>query len=213
MALCLSVGGRTISTADGPCTEILAGTVDGVVRLRRASPGAAWQEADRFLGGQMVNAVTLEPASGMLFVATQDDGLHASADGGRSWQRRDRGMAFDRVWTVTYVRAGGELRLYAGTEPAHLYVSTDLGESWVELAAMRAVPTVDQWFFPGQPNRGHVKHVAVDPTDPETLYVSIEVGGVLKSSDGGRSWRVLDGFYEDVHRVLVCSSDPRHLHM
>jgi photosystem II stability/assembly factor-like uncharacterized protein len=78
---------------------------------------------------------------------------------------------------------------------------------------MRSVPTVDQWFFPGAPNRGHVKHVSFDPTDPETIYVSIEVGGVLKSVDGGRSWRVLSGFYEDVHRVLVLASDPRHLYM
>ena len=213
MAVCLSVGGRTVSTADGPCDQIVAGTVDGVVSLTRPSPRAGWQQPDRFLPGQMVNAVTLEPTSGVLFAATQDSGIFASADGGRSWRRRDRGIAFDRVWTVTYVRAGGELRLYAGTEPAHLYVSTDLGESWEELAALRSVPTVDQWFFPGQPNRGHVKHVSFDPSDPETIYVSIEVGGVLKSVDGGRSWRVLSGFYEDVHRVLVCASDPRHLHM
>ena len=42
------------------------------------------------------------------------------------------------------VRAADGVRLYAGTEPAHLFVSADQGESWQELASLRSVPTVDQ---------------------------------------------------------------------
>jgi photosystem II stability/assembly factor-like uncharacterized protein len=213
MTVYLSVSGRTVSTADAPPREIVVGTVDGVVRLARERPGAAWRVTERSLQGQQVNALTREPTRGLLFAGTQDAGLHASADDGRTWARRDRGIEQPRVWTVSYTRAGDRVRLYAGVEPAHLYVSDDLGENWAELAAMRDVPTVDQWFFPGEPNRGHVKHVNFDPTDPDTIYVSIEVGGVLKSTDGGRSWRVLSGFYEDVHRVIPLASDPRHVYM
>ncbi len=189
------------------------GTVEGIVRLTRERPGTAWRETDRWLEGQQVNALTREPSRGMLFAATQDAGLWASADHGRTWQRRDEGIEFARIWCVNYARAGSELRLYAGTEPAHLYASADYGASWTELAAMRAVPSVDKWFFPGQPNRGHVKYVSFDTADPDTIYACIEVGGVLKSVDGGRSWRVLSGFYEDVHRLLPLASDPRHLYM
>jgi hypothetical protein len=162
----------------------------------------------------MVNALTIEPSRGVLFAATQDAGLHASPDGGRTWERRDRGIAESRVWTVQYPDAPGQPRLYAGTEPAHLYVSDDLGASWSELAAMRDVPTVGEWFFPaGGPSRGHVKHVSFAPRDPATIYASIEVGGALKSTDGGRTWRELAGFYKDVHRVLPLASDPRHVYL
>jgi photosystem II stability/assembly factor-like uncharacterized protein len=193
---------------------MLVGTVDGMVRLTREGPGAPWRQTGHALAGQMVNALTIEPSQRVLFAATQDAGLHASPDGGRTWERRDRGIAESRVWTVQYPDAPGQPRLYAGTEPAHLYVSDDLGASWTELAAMRDVPTVGEWFFPaGGPSRGHVKHVSFDPRDPETVYASIEVGGALKSTDGGRTWRELAGFYKDVHRVLPLASDPRHVYM
>lgn len=213
MTVYLSISGKTVSTAATPTREIQVGTVEGIVRLRRERPGAPWHEAGRSLPEQQVNALTREPTRGLLFAGTRDAGLLVSADDGRTWARRDQGIAQTRVWTVNYTQAGGQVKLYAGVEPAHLYVSDDLGERWTELPAMRDVPTVDKWFFPVAPNRGHVKHVSFDPTDPATIYASIEVGGVLKSTDGGRSWRELSGFYEDVHRVLPLASDPRHLYM
>jgi photosystem II stability/assembly factor-like uncharacterized protein len=213
VTICLSISGRGITRAAAPATELLVGTVDGIVRLTRERPGTPWQPTDRWLDGQQVNALTLEPTRGLLFAATQDAGIHVSADGGRTWQRRDHGIAELRVWSLNYAEAPDGLRLYAGTEPAHLYVSTDYGERWTELAALRAVPSVDEWFFPGEPDRGHVKFVNADPTDPDTLYACIEVGGVLKSTDGGRTWRELTGFYKDVHRLLPLAFDPRHLYM
>jgi photosystem II stability/assembly factor-like uncharacterized protein len=213
MTVYLSISGNTVSTADTPTREILVGTVEGVVRLTREQPGAPWHEAGRSLQNQQVNALTHEPTRGLLFAGTQDAGIHVSADDGRTWERRDRGIAEPRVWTINYTQAGGQLKLYAGVEPAHLYVSDDLGERWAELASLRDTPTVDQWFFPAGPDRGHVKHISFDPSDPDTIYASIEVGGVMKSTDGGQSWRMLSGFYEDVHRVIPLASDPRHLYM
>jgi photosystem II stability/assembly factor-like uncharacterized protein len=65
------------------------------------------------------------------------------------------------------------------------------------------VPNVDGWFFGGKADRAHVKHVNYDPLDPNTIYACIEVGSVLKSVDGGRN--------EDVHRLLIPPSQPRHL--
>ena len=41
----------------------------------------------------------------------------------------------------------GRSRVFAGTNPAHLYRSDDLGKHWQEVASMRDVPSVDQWSF------------------------------------------------------------------
>src|SRR5262245_50811667 len=142
MTVHLSISGNTVSTANTPTREILVGTVEGIVRLRRERPGAPWHDAGRSLQKQQVNALTREPTRGLLFAGTQDAGLHVSADNGCTWERRDHGIAQSRVWTVSYTQAGGQVKLYAGVEPAHLYVSEDLGESWTELTAMRDVPTV-----------------------------------------------------------------------
>jgi photosystem II stability/assembly factor-like uncharacterized protein len=211
MTLCLSVGGRTITTSDAPTTHVLVGSNGGIVSLKREGADAPWFKAERMLDGIFINALTIEPSTNTLFAATRGEGLFASTDLGRTWEHRDAGIPHNRVWIIHYHRIADALTLYAGTEPAHLYKSFDVGRTWAEVTSMRQVPNVDEWFFGSGKDRGHVKHISFDPSDPETIYVSIEVGSVLKSTDGGVSWRVLGGFYEDVHRLLVLASEPRHL--
>jgi photosystem II stability/assembly factor-like uncharacterized protein len=62
----------------------------------------------------------------------------------------------------------------------------------------------------------HVKHIAFDPQDSRTLFLAIEQGALLKSVDGGESWRELsayysldDEIYKDIHRVVPHPSIPR----
>ena len=101
----------------------------------------------------------------------------------------------------------GHVRLFAGTEPAHLFVSEDLGLNWRELPALRSVPSVPKWSFPAPPHVGHVKHINFDADNPNTIYASVEVGGLLRSTDGGESWEEFPGLYEDVHRLMVHPAD------
>ena len=108
-----------------------------------------------------IGSLTLSPRA--IFAGTHGGGVWASVDGGQTWERRDRGLAHDNVYALSFVQVGDELRLYAGTEPAHCYVSTDLGESWTVLPALRDVPSVGEWTFPAPPHLGHVKTVAFHP--------------------------------------------------
>jgi photosystem II stability/assembly factor-like uncharacterized protein len=211
MALCLSHGGRTIVTTNRPTTQILVGTIDGVVDLTRRTPEAPWEESGRYLEGKHVNAIVVEPFTGTTFVGTQGQGLWVSRDNRRTWEEAGEGIPHEKIATISQVEVNGQVRLYAGTEPAHLYLSTNMGHSWAEVPTLREVPNVEGWFFGGKAERAHVKHVSFDPLDPNTIYACIEVGSVLKSVDGGRTWRVLTGFYEDVHRLLIPPSQPHHL--
>lgn len=107
---------------------------------------------------------------------------------------------------MSAVRAADGVRLYAGTEPAHLFVSRDSGETWEELPSLRAVPSVEKWMFPGPPHVAHVKHITFDPRTADTIDASVEVGAGLKSTDGGKSWTQMSGFFEDVHRMVLTAS-------
>ena len=137
MPVGLSVGGQTLYETQGPPEEVLVATLDGVVSLSRPSPNAAWGEKSRSLTGKHISTIVVEP-SGTVFAGTHGDGIYASKDGGKSWERRDSGVASSNIYSMSAVQAGGQLRIYAGTEPAHLYVSSDLGKSWSELPIIAA---------------------------------------------------------------------------
>ncbi|HZT06459.1 MAG TPA: glycosyl hydrolase [Chloroflexota bacterium] len=212
MTICLSVGGSTVYQSDHPSNDLLVGTVDGVVLLSRNSPGSEWSERRRTLQGKHVSSLLFEPSRGTLFAGVHKDGIYASLDAGATWQRRDDGIEFKDIYSMSCVEVDGQVRLYAGSEPAHLYRSTDLGASWEALPAVRSVPTVDKWTFPAPPHIGHVKHISFDPRSADVIYASIEVGGALKSEDGGRTFRDLPGVYEDVHRIIIPPTAPDRLY-
>jgi photosystem II stability/assembly factor-like uncharacterized protein len=165
------------------------------------------------LEGKHVGSIVVTPRSSAIFAGVHKGGVWASEDGGTTWERRDHGIEFDDVYGLNAVQAGDEERIYVGTEPAHLYVSTDLGRSWTELPSLRDVPSVDKWTFPAPPHVGHVKNIVFDPQDPNTIYAGVEVGGAFKSTDAGKTWKELSGFYEDVHRLMTVSSKPNDVYM
>jgi hypothetical protein len=209
----MSIGGPTVFETDSPADEILLGTVNGVVWLRRGGPGEPWRETHRALADTHISNLVEDPESGRLFAGTHGHGIHASDDGGRTWQRKDRGLPHANIYSMGAVRAEDGVRVYAGTEPAHLFVSRDRGETWDELPALRSIPTVDKWMFPAPPHVAHVKHITFDPRSADTIYASVEVGGALKSTDAGQSWRQLHGFDDDVHRMVVTAARPDELFM
>jgi photosystem II stability/assembly factor-like uncharacterized protein len=209
----ISPNGKNLYETPGPDDEVLVATANGIVALRRS--GGEWREARRMLEDKHVGSIAVEPRSGMIFAGAHKGGLWASEDGGASWERAQRGIEFDDIYSLNTVQVGDEVRIYAGTEPARLYVSKDLGNSWTDHPSLLDVPSVKDWTFPGPPHIGHVKTIAFHPTDPETIYVGVEVGGAFKSTDGGQTWRELNdaGFYVDVHRLMTVPTRPNEVFM
>ena len=213
MRVLMSIGGPTVFETTARADEILVGTANGIVWLERAAPGAPWRERRRALAGRHISNLVEDPVSTRLFAGTHGDGIHASDDDGRTWRRMDRGVTSPNIYAMSAVRADDGVRLYAGTEPAHLFVSRDGGESWQELTSLRAVPTIEKWMFPAPPGIAHVKHITFDPRSADTIYASVEVGAGLKSTDGGKTWRQMSGFFEDVHRMVVTAARPDDVFM
>jgi hypothetical protein len=215
---CLSTNGRITGSSAEPPRRLMVATVEGIREFRRESFEGPWIPQGRYaLAGQHPSALLYEPHQGLLFAGLHYQyGIVASEDGGGTWQSRCAGIESGHVYTLAAQQAGERTILYAGTEPAMVYRSEDLGLSWQPLASMRAVPDTDKWWFPHA--APHVKNIAFHPAEPDTLYVCVEQGDLLKSVDAGRSWRAItsyekpdDKFRRDMHRVTFRPSDPKQI--
>ncbi len=141
-----------------------------------------------------------------LYVGTSDEGLFKSADGGRNWEKLS-GVEHPRVTAVAVSPAEGAV--YAGTEPSALFVSRDGGASWRELEGMRNLPSAPTWSFPPRPWTSHVRAIAPSHDDPALVVVGIELGGVVRSTDGGETWQdQRPGAQADCHSLAAHHGDP-----
>lgn len=178
---------------------VLIGTRDGVYRTA-AVPIA---DADRVLASGDTPRVRTFPAVDGVFAATKS-GLYRSMDEGKTWE--DLGVPQEEVYSVV-ASSDGE-RLYAGTHPAHLYASTDGGDSWGELEGFQDLPSRDQWHTPRHRNEAHVRSLGIHPETPGRVIAGVEVGGVHVSEDRGETWTERrTGVHDDVHHVLIIGSD------
>jgi photosystem II stability/assembly factor-like uncharacterized protein len=211
MTICLSHGGHSIYAGSSPSKDLLVATIDGVIFLHREDQGSPWVVQHKGLEGRHIIALVVEPDSGTIFATMHNGGVAASEDFGKTWDFRNKGIASENVYCITCSKAGDKVRLYVGTEPAHLYVSEDMGHKWRELATLREVPSVSNWTFPAPPHNAHVKNIAVDPSNPDTVYACVEQGGLFKSSDAGETWKELQGFNDDCHRLFIRPSNTEEL--
>ena len=154
---------------------LYAVTGDGFVRIseRRAEPA---------LEGSGAQCIARDGDT--LYVGARGTGVWKSADAGSSWRRLEFREA--DVFSVAVSPADGAV--YAGCEPSMLFRSRDGGESWEELATLREIPSAPTWSFPPRPWTSHVRWIAPSPHEADLLLVGIELGGVMRSEDGGETW-------------------------
>jgi photosystem II stability/assembly factor-like uncharacterized protein len=210
MPIALSHGGSTIYSSPSLSKHVLVGTKEGIAIIERER--SEWRVSPRTLTDKHISAIIIQAESGLTIAGAFHGSVHVSADGGKTWEPRGDGLTESNIYSLASARINGHTRLYAGTEPAHLFASDDLGLHWNEMPSLRSVPSVSKWSFPAPPHIGHVKHLNFDPHNPATIYASIEVGGLLKSTDAGQSWQELADLYEDVHRLMIHPNNPNFLY-
>ena len=138
-----------------------------------------------------------------VYVGTSDEGLFKSSDGGESWERIP-GITHSRITAVAISPV--DRAVYAGTEPSSLFVSRDGGESWRELEGLKNLPSAPTWSFPPRPWTSHVRAIALSHTDPDLIVAGIELGGIVRSTDGGETWQDQRlGAYADCHSLAAHS--------
>lgn len=153
-------------------------------------PGSSWS-VEAHLTDQRPEAVAADPADpSRLYAGTWGNGLHASADAGRSWERAGEGIPHPEISAVAvgFPNNGSGGPLYVGTEPSTLSRSDDGGQSWQELSGLLELPSAARWSFPPKPETHHVRWIETDPVVTERLFVAIEAGALVRSPDGGGTW-------------------------
>lgn len=154
-------------------------------------PGSVWS-VEEHLKGKAPESIAVDPNDpSRLYVGTWGNGLWRSADAGRSWEPAGAGIPYAEI---TAVAVGGTADsrpgvAYAGTEPSTLSRSEDGGETWRELTALLELPSSSRWSFPPKPETHHVRWIETDPNEAGRLYVAIEAGALVRSHDGGETWR------------------------
>jgi photosystem II stability/assembly factor-like uncharacterized protein len=133
------------------------------------------------------------------YAGLRQGGLFKTRDGGRTW--RDLELPEPGVFSAAVSPADGAV--YAGCEPSRLFRSDDGGATWRALDALLELPSRPTWSFPPRPWTSHVRWIAPHPRDAGLLLVGIELGGLMRSTDGGETWADhRPGAQPDVHSVV-----------
>ncbi|MBL8583462.1 MAG: hypothetical protein JNL61_14715, partial [Rhizobiaceae bacterium] len=179
--------------------------------LYRSRDGGAWEEvATTMLPAPEVRAILSDPADPASVMIGTQSGIFHSADYGATWQRLTAPSPELAVWTL-FRHPSEPATIFAGYEPCALYRSADNGATWEKLQVVGSWPDITSG--PEMPKR--VTGIAVEPGKPDTIYISLEIGGLLKSADGGKSWvAMIDGVYVvedsvDLHGVVVSPTRPK----
>src|SRR5437870_5808320 len=176
--------------------RLYAATGDGIARLEES--GEAWTVELSLPGsGAQCLAVDRDDPD-TVYAGLREGGVRRTVDAGRSWV--DCALPEPAVFSLAVSAVDGAV--YAGTEPSRLFRSGDGGASWRELEALLELPSRPSWRFPPRPWTSHVRWIAPSPHAADLLLVGIELGGLMRSSDGGETWQDhRPGAQRDVHSL------------
>lgn len=218
---------------------LAVGTRKGLFLLRRERDGSWSTTGGPHFVDQAIYALALDTRAPDPRVLVGGDSAHwgpsvfHSDDLGATWHEparpaiafpEDTGQSLERLWQLVPAGADEPDVVYAGTEPAALYRSTDRGESFDLVRALWEHPHRPQWE-PGGGGLG-LHTILLDPRDAQALTVAISTGGVYRSPDGGESWEASNSgvsavflpgpapeFGQCVHKVARDAVDPDRLYL
>ena len=179
-------------------TTLHVGTDKGLFIVRRDKLTGNWDLEGPQLAGQEVLATVATPGRphelhAAVRHAVWGAHLFRSENGGASWVSLDavphhppgrHRDSLKAVWSLAWTPDGR--RLFAGIDPAGLFVSDDRGASWSEVESLNHHRTRSAW----EPSRGifAVHSICIDRHEPRNMVVAISAGGAYRSDDGGSTW-------------------------
>src|SRR4051812_4353170 len=176
--------------------RLWATTGDAVARLDDDGDG---RRVRLFLQGTKAQCLAADPQDpDTVYVGLRETGIRKTTDGGGTWHECE--LPEPGVFSLAVGRVDGAV--YAGTEPSRLFRSDNGGDTRREPTALLELPSRPTWSFPPRPWTSHVRWIAPSPHDADLLLVGIELGGLMRSCDGGATWQDhRPGAQRDVHSL------------
>ncbi|HEX2173906.1 MAG TPA: sialidase family protein, partial [Dehalococcoidia bacterium] len=181
-----------------PKVLLLIGTKKGGFIFESDAQRWEWRLREPVCASWPVYHFTADPERGALYAAAGSEWYGAavwrSLDLGKTWSHSSEGLNYGQsgpdiktVWSV----APSDGLVYAGVEPAGLFVSEDKGATWQHVSGLRGHPSCPGWM-PG--GGGLCLHSIVPhPTDPRQVWVAISSAGTFHTADGGATWTAQNG--------------------
>jgi photosystem II stability/assembly factor-like uncharacterized protein len=192
--------------------RVLVGTRKGAFVLTSDGTRDRWDINGPLFAGWEIYHLKGSPADPNRLYASQSSGwfgqqIQRSDDGGQTWDPVGNAFVFDgdpgthqwydgtprpwefkRVWHLEPSPTDPDT-VYAGAEDAALFRSTDGGQTWQELPALRGVKG-HLW----QPGAGGMclHTIVLDPSQPERIFIAISAAGVFRTDDAGQTWRPMN---------------------
>ncbi|MEO5510009.1 MAG: hypothetical protein ABIV28_04255 [Longimicrobiales bacterium] len=212
---------------------VLIGTKRGLFIARSDEQRREWHIGEPCLDGREVYHAITDPRDGSMWAATTHKvwgaHIHRSTDGGVTWDvlqsaphhADERGL--EAVWFLAAGPASAPGTMFAGIEPAGLFVTHDSGLTWNAIDALNNHETRTAW----QPAGGALAlgSVLIDPRDNRRMYCALSAGGVYRTEDAGASWTPINtgtraefmpdhypAFGQCVHRVVLHPAMPDRLY-
>lgn len=132
-------------------------------------------------------------------------GLYRSGDDGKTWKKLEGdGLPKGTLGRIGVSVSGADGdRVYAlieaGDNQGGLYRSDDGGEKWTRANAEQRF-TQRAWYY---------MHVVADPKSVDTVYILNT--GMFRSTDGGKSFKVIRAPHGDHHALWIDPANPQRL--
>jgi len=173
----------------------MSGKVGGI--FRRTVGEDRWERLTKGLPDSVnVQAITVHPTNHDVVYVGTNDGPYRTTDRGERWERLDFPKEHE-VWSIAF-QANDPRVVYAGTSPVGVFRSDNGGDTWRRLAKAKLPERVQMGFA------CRVMRLASDPARPQEVYATLEVGGVMRTLDGGERW-------DDCTEDLVKLAERPHL--
>lgn len=174
--------------------HLVVGTKKGLYLLAGGPARKSFEVAGPMLPGKEVYAGILDTRGKPTLLAGSHSAwwgtkLLRSTDLGRTWKEsgsapvfsKKDGRTLARIWSL---EPGSKKRdLWCGIEPASLFYSPDLGDTWEPIKGLNEHPHAKTW----QPGNGGLCLHTILRQDGR-LHVGISAAGHYRSDDGGKSW-------------------------
>lgn len=227
--------------------RLLVGTRKGAFVLESDGTRRDWEISGPHFAGWEIYHMKGSPVEPNRIFASQTSSwfgqvIQRSDDGGKTWapvgnkfeyegtpgthlwyDGTPHPWEFKRIWHLEPSLWDPEL-VYAGGEDAALFRTSDGGQTWQELPALRLHPSGSRW----QPGAGGMclHTILQDPNRRERLFIAISAAGAFRTDDGAKNWQPINkGLKSEyipdpdaetghcVHRIAMHPSRPDVLFM